>query len=309
MARPLPRAAGAAGGDGVPRLRGRGARGRGHRARASSRTAREVPSADGGRRGRAGLDRTPFYGESGGQVGDTGRIVGHGGKAEAAGARRAAARCRASIVHKVKVDERHAARSATWSSWRWTAQRRTSIRANHSATHLLHKALKLVLGDHVKQAGSVVAPDYLRFDYSHFAAPTPEQLEQVEDLVNGWIRDNAEAADAGDGPRRGEEVRRGGAVRREVRRPGPRGHACTRESTELCGGTHVRRTGDIGLFKITSESSASPRACGASSAVTGVGALPVRARDWSTRCARPPSCCKTSPKELVQPRGGHPESG
>ena len=72
-------------------------------------------------------------------------------------------------------------------------ERRKAIRANHSATHLLHKALKRVLGDHVKQTGSVVAPDYLRFDYSHFAAPTPEQLEQVEDLVNTWIRDNTEA--------------------------------------------------------------------------------------------------------------------
>jgi alanyl-tRNA synthetase len=96
------------------------------------------------------------------------------------------------LVHSVKVSQ-GTLRVGDLVQLSVDGERRKAIRANHSATHLLHRALKIVLGDHVKQAGSVVAPDYLRFDYAHFSPTTAQQLEQVEDLVNGWIRDNAGA--------------------------------------------------------------------------------------------------------------------
>ncbi len=136
-------------------------------------------------------DRTPFYGESGGQMGDTGEMSAHGGRTvvEVLDTQRPVPGL---VVHKAKVKQ-GSLNTGDMVLLSVNGERRNSIRANHSATHLLHKALKLVLGDHVKQAGLVVAPDYLRFDYSHFAAPTTEQLEQVEDLVNRWIRENAGA--------------------------------------------------------------------------------------------------------------------
>jgi alanyl-tRNA synthetase len=131
--------------------------------------------------------------------------------------------------------------------------RRDLIRANHSATHLLHYALRRRLGEHVKQAGSVVAPDYLRFDFSHFQPLTPEELRDVEIAVNELVRKN-DATDTA--VLELEEARRTGAMmifgekygdRVRVVRIGP--------SKELCGGTHVRRSGDIAFFKIASEES------------------------------------------------------
>ncbi|HYX92889.1 MAG TPA: alanine--tRNA ligase, partial [Myxococcaceae bacterium] len=124
-----------------------------------------------GEEGEVVTDRTPFYGESGGQIGDTGRITGSGGGvvAEVLDAQRPVPGL---IVHKVKLIQ-GTLRLGDAVLLSVDGERRTAIRANHSATHLLHQALKVVLGDHVKQAGSVVAPDYLRFDYAHFAAPTP----------------------------------------------------------------------------------------------------------------------------------------
>ncbi|MGQ0508130.1 MAG: DHHA1 domain-containing protein, partial [Myxococcaceae bacterium] len=177
------------------------------------------------------------------------------------------------------------------------AERRKSIRANHSATHLLHKALKLVLGDHVKQAGSIVAPDYLRFDYSHFAAPSLEQLEKVEDLVNGWIRDNAGAQTK---VMKLDEARASGAVALFGEKYGEKVRVVSvhPESTELCGGTHVRRTGDIGLFKITSESSIASgvrRIVG----LTGVGAF-AHVREVEKELRKASELLKTTPKELVK---------
>ena len=241
------------------------------------------------------FDRTPFYGESGGQVGDTGQVTGSGGKtvAEILDTQRPVPTL---ISHKAKV-KRGSLKVGDVFQLAVDGQRREAIRANHSATHLLHKALKLVLGDHVKQAGSVVAPDYLRFDYSHFAAPTSEELERVEDLVNQWIRENAEAktelmalADA----------KRSGAVALFGEKYGEQVRVVSvhPDSVELCGGTHVRRTGDIGLFKIVSDSSI---ASGVRRivALTGSGAL-AYVRDLEHEVHKASELLKSSPKELVK---------
>ncbi|HLM42538.1 MAG TPA: alanine--tRNA ligase, partial [Myxococcaceae bacterium] len=215
------------------------------------------------------LDRTPFYGESGGQMGDTGRIVGHGGKAVAQ-VEDAQRPVSGLIVHKVKVTQ-GSFKVGDMVQAGVDGQRRASIRANHSATHLLHKALKMVLGEHVKQAGSVVAPDYLRFDFSHFAPMTHEQQDQVEDLVNTWIRENAESQTR---IMNLEEAKKSGAVAMFGEKYGETVRVVTvhPQSTELCGGTHVRRSGDIGLFKVMSEAGVASgvrRITG----VTGLGAL------------------------------------
>jgi alanyl-tRNA synthetase len=256
---------------------------------------REVPELRAGENGQLLTDRTPFYGEAGGQVGDTGSIVGHGGKAEAQ-VRDTKKPTAGLTAHEVELV------SGTFKvgdvvQLSVDGQRRNSIRANHSATHLLHRALKVVLGEHVKQAGSVVAPDYLRFDYSHFSQPTPEQLEQVEDLVNGWIRDNAGAEtkvmDL-------DEAKKAGAVALFGEKYGDRVRVVSvhPQSTELCGGTHVWRTGDIGFFKITSEGGI---ASGVRRivALTGIGAASW-VRDMEHEVRRASEVLKTSPKELVR---------
>jgi len=240
-------------------------------------------------------DRTPFYGESGGQVGDTGQITGSGGKSVAA-VLDATRPVPGLIVHRVRIEKgQFKVGDAVHLSV--DSQRRKAIRANHSATHLLHKALKLVLGDHVKQAGSVVAPDYLRFDYAHFAAPSVEQLEEIEDLVNQWIRDNADAQTR---IMPLDEAKRSGAVALFGEKYGDRVRVVSvhPESTELCGGTHVRRTGDIGVFKIVSEASIASgvrRIMG----LTGTGALSyIREMEHQVKTAA--ELLKSSPKELVK---------
>src|SRR5262249_56594624 len=129
-------------------------------------------------------------------------------------------------------------------------ERRKSIRPTPSATHPLHRALKIVLGDHVKQAGSVVAPDSLSFDYAHFSPTTAEQLEQVEDLVNGWIRDNAGAETQVMGL---DEAKRSGAVALVGEKYGDRVRVgiVHRQCTELCGGLHGRRPRGVRPFRMT----------------------------------------------------------
>jgi len=261
--------------------------------RAILKDGKEVGQATAGETVELVLDRTPFYGESGGQLGDTGRIVGHGGKAVAL-VLDAQRPVQGLTVHKVEVKEgtfkvKDQVQAGV------DGERRNSIRANHSATHLLHKALKLVLGDHVKQAGSVVAPDYLRFDYSHFAVPSPEQLEQVEDIVNTWIRENAEAQTK---MMKLDEARKSGAVAMFGEKYGETVRVVTvhPQSTELCGGTHVRRSGDIGLFKVLSEAGI---ASGVRrlTAVTGIGALQYL-RETERELRRAAELLKTTPKEL-----------
>jgi alanyl-tRNA synthetase len=194
------------------------------------------------------LDRTVFYAESGGQVGDSGELLGAAatrfvvedtqkrGAAHSHIGQLAAGRLQVGDSVQARID----------------AQRRAAIRLNHSATHLLHAALRKVLGPHVTQKGSLVAPDRLRFDYSHSQPLTSAQRSQVEKLVNDEIRGNAEAAirmmDYEDAIAGGAMALFGEKYESRVRVL-----SMGEFSTELCGGTHVRRTGDIGIFHIVSE--------------------------------------------------------
>ncbi|EFE51844.1 alanine--tRNA ligase [Providencia rettgeri] len=207
-----------------------------------------VDSLNAGEEGLVILDKTAFYAESGGQVGDTGYLnndnasfkvtdtqkygqaIGHIGKVEAG-----------SLVVNHRI-------TAVVDS-----ARRDAIRLNHSATHLLHAALRQVLGDHVSQKGSLVNDKYLRFDFSHFEAMTQEQLRQVEDIVNAQIRKNSEIEtelmDLEGAKAKGAMALFGEKYEERVRVL-----SMGDFSIELCGGTHARRTGDIGLFRILSES-------------------------------------------------------
>jgi alanine--tRNA ligase len=232
------------------------------------RDGREVQQLAEGERGYLILDRTPFYAESGGQVGDTGTLSNGAGRFDVAdtlkmggvffghaGSWHGAQPLKTGDVVDAQVD----------------AARRQAIVLNHSATHLLHAALRKVLGTHVTQKGSLVAPERLRFDFAHHKPVSREELAEVEALVNAEVRRNADAevrhmayddaiafgAMALFGEKYGDEVR--------VLKMGD-------FSTELCGGTHVGRTGDIGLFKIVAESGV---ASGVRriEAVTGAGAL------------------------------------
>jgi alanyl-tRNA synthetase len=252
----------------------------------------EVPEAKAGETVQLVFDQTPFYGESGGQVGDAGTLKGAGGvELVVTDVQKPVATLH---VHHAKV-QAGAVKVGDALEQQVDGARRDMIRANHSATHLLHKALKVVLGDHVKQAGSVVAPDALRFDYAHFQAPAPEALEKVEDLVNGWIRENTQA---GTQVMAIDEAKKAGAVALFGEKYGDRVRVVSvhPESTELCGGTHVRRTGDIGLFKITSESSI---ASGVRriSAVTGTGAF-GHLRELDKELDRAAAMMKVPRKEL-----------
>jgi alanyl-tRNA synthetase len=208
-----------------------------------------VPGADG--TSSVLLDRTPFYAESGGQVGDTGTIT----TAEGAVVPVLDTLLALPGLHRHVVRLEGASLAAgDVVVAAIDVERRNAIRRNHTATHLLHWALREVLGTHVKQQGSLVAPERLRFDFSHFEQVSAEQIVAIEDLVNRDVLANDpvrhfettkdEAADLGAIAFFGEKY--GDVVR--VLEAGP-------HSTELCGGTHVRRTGDIGPVKIVSESS------------------------------------------------------
>ena len=202
--------------------------------------------------GRVVLDRTPFYAESGGQIGDTGEI-----SCEATGAR---ARVTDTVygvdglhVHIVEPisGELRAGDEVTASVG---AGRRAAIRRNHTATHILHWALREILGEHVKQQGSWVGPDRLRFDFSHYEALTRSQIIEVEDLVNSEVLDNASCRHFETTIDRAQQL---GAIAFFGEKYGDmvRVLEAGRHSVELCGGTHVRALGDIGAFHITSEAS------------------------------------------------------
>jgi alanyl-tRNA synthetase len=206
------------------------------------------------------LNQTPFYGESGGQVGDTGMMIGDGVRFRVTDTQKKAGDL---FVHLGTV-EQGTLKAGAALQLDVDHSRRASIRAHHSATHLLHEALRQVLGDHIAQRGSMVAPDRLRFDFVHQKPITPEELARVEDIANEVVLENDEvttrlmgvdeAREAGAralfGEKYGDEVRvvSMGKTARE------HGANALGWSVELCGGTHVRRTGDIGLISITGES-------------------------------------------------------
>ena len=231
------------------------------------RDGRAIDAASAGEEVIVITDRTPFYAESGGQVGDTGVLEAPQVRIEVADTRKFAGQFHG---HLGRVAE-GALKVGDMLSGTVDGARRAAIVLNHSATHLLHAALREVLGTHVQQKGSLVAPDRLRFDFSHFQPMSAGELAEVERRVNAQVRANhegevrhmgmQEALDFGAmalfGEKYGENVR--------VLRFGP-------TSTELCGGTHAARTGDIGLFKLVSEGgvSAGVRRI---EAVTGQGAL------------------------------------
>jgi alanyl-tRNA synthetase len=212
-------------------------------------------------------DQSPFYGASGGQIGDLGKIVGPRGRVEIKDTTKPAGDL---IVHRGVVTEGEIAVGDPV-ALEVDGERRDQIRANHSATHLLHLALKQVLGDHASQKGSLVGPDKLRFDFSHFAPLTDAEKQRIEDLVNGWIRKNHDTETEILGI---DEAKSRGAVHMFGEKYGEKvrvvriGH----ESLEFCGGTHVRRAGDIGLFKIVGETGIA-QGVRRLEAVTGVGAL------------------------------------
>ena len=232
------------------------------------RAGKQLDQLSDGEEGLVILDRTPFYAESGGQVGDTGVLVSASGSFTVGDTLKMGG---VFFGHAGQWHGKQALRVDDVIDANVDGTRRQAIVLNHSATHLLHAALRKVLGEHVTQKGSLVAPERLRFDFSHFKPMSAEELREIETLVNAEVRRNEAAevhhmgyndaiefgAMALFGEKYGDEVR--------VLRMGG-------FSTELCGGTHVGRTGDIGLFKIVSEAGV---ASGVRriEAMTGAGAL------------------------------------
>ncbi len=221
---------------------------------------KETDSLKAGETGAIVMNQTPFYAESGGQVGDTGLMTGEGVKFRVTETQKKAGDL---FVH-VGTVEQGTLKAGTALQLEVDHARRSSIRAHHSATHLLHEALRQVLGDHIAQRGSLVAPDRLRFDFVHQKPISPEELARVEDIANDVVLENDEvitrimavddAREAGAralfGEKYGDEVR----VVSMGKQARDHGQNAMGWSVELCGGTHVRRTGDIGLISVISES-------------------------------------------------------
>jgi alanyl-tRNA synthetase len=219
------------------------------------RDGQQVPELIVGDTGTVILNQTPFYGESGGQVGDTGTMAADGIRFRVTNTQKKVG----DLIAHIGVVESGKLQVGTKLSLSIDHVLRSAIRKNHSATHLLHEALRQILGDHVAQKGSLVAPDRLRFDFSHPKAMSANEIDLVEDLANEVVEQNTpvdtevmaieDAMESGAralfGEKYGDEVRvvsmgKGGNIRGW--------------SVELCGGTHVERTGDIGLISIISES-------------------------------------------------------
>ena len=259
------------------------------------RDGARVERAEAGSEALVILNQTPFYAESGGQVGDTGSMTGDHASAIVTDTSKVLGRLH---LHHVRVGEGALALGDSV-KLRIDRDRRAAIRANHSATHLLHAALRERLGRHVAQKGSLVAPDRLRFDVSHPSAMGPAELAQVEDDVNAQVRANtpvstrimtpdeaiAEGAMALFGEKYGDEVR--------VVSMGTDGG---RYSVELCGGTHVSALGDIGLFKVVGESAVSSGVRRVEALTGDAARAYLNGRDEKLRAAA--AALKSSPDEV-----------
>ncbi len=241
------------------------------------------------------LDRTPFYAEAGGQVGDTGRFLAPASEVELGLVRDTFYPVIGIAAHEVTA--RQPLRIGDLVTAVVDVERRDAIRRNHTATHLLHAALRHTLGTHVKQAGSLVAPERLRFDFTHYAPLDEQDLLDIEDLVNQHVLENEEVR--ADVMELDAAVNSGAmALFGEKYADRVRVVSITDFSKELCGGTHVRRTGDIGLFKVIAESSV---AAGTRriEALTGQGVLEYL-RKASGTLAQLSETLRAKPDELLQ---------
>ncbi len=257
------------------------------------RDGNEVDALAAGEEGLVVLAETPFYAESGGQVGDRGTLHGDDCSFEVTDTRKEGE----AIVHVGRVHSGTVRRGMQLRATIDTA-RRQATRLNHSATHLMHAALREVLGEHVTQKGSLVEPARLRFDFSHFEPLTAEELQRIEDRVNEEIRRNTEVQTSVCGI---DEARERGAMMLFGEKYGDEVRMLTMGegySVELCGGTHVRRTGDIGLFHIVSETgiAAGVRRI---EAVTGAGALRAL-RDAEAALAGVAAAVRAEPAEAAE---------
>jgi alanyl-tRNA synthetase len=202
-----------------------------------------------GERGLAVFDQTPFYAEGGGQIGDTGQIAAPTVSARVEDTQK----IKGHHIHTVQVAE-GALKQGDTVELTVDAQRRRAIMRNHSATHLLHAALRTVLGEHVRQAGSLVAPDRLRFDFQHPQPLAASEVDQIERLVNSQVLENADRTTE---IKPYQDAIRDGAIAFFGDKYGDNVRVVSFDgfSTELCGGTHVHSTAEVGLFRIISESS------------------------------------------------------
>ncbi len=249
------------------------------------------------------LNQTPFYAESGGQVGDAGVLRTETGAARITDTRKS----QGLILHVAEVTEGEIA-TGQGAALEVDSNRRAAIQANHSATHLLNEALRRTLGNHVAQRGSLNAADRLRFDFSHSKGMTAQEMAQVEAEVNGFIRQNsavetrimtpddarALGAQALFGEKYGDEVR---VVSMGIQPGSGKGNDGQTYSLELCGGTHVAQLGEIGLFILLSDS-ASASGIRRIEALTGTGAL-AYVNDQMKRLADVAAVLKTVPTELA----------
>jgi alanyl-tRNA synthetase len=265
---------------------------------------REVKGLKSGEEGQLVLNQTPFYGESGGQVGDQGLIqVGKDNRFRVTGTQKKLGE----IWAHTGVVEAGAFSVGDAATLEVDHERRKATRANHSATHLLHEALRQVLGEHVAQKGSLVEPGRLRFDFSHPKPMTPDEIEKVEDLANAMILQNSrvetrimdvnEAMETGAralfGEKYGDEVRVVSMGRRTSGTASGKPY-----SVELCGGTHTRRTGDVGIVHIVSEGAV---AAGVRriEALTAIGAR-HHLKEQEARIRAAAAALKIAPGDLVR---------
>ncbi len=253
---------------------------------------RRIERAASGREVLLVVPETPFYAEGGGQVGDTGAVVGPSGRGRVTDT---TSPSKGVIVHHVAVEE---GTLAEGDRVRLEVDRRhrIGVMANHTGTHLLHAALRKVVGPHATQAGSLVAPDRLRFDYTHFAPLTEAQRAEIEDLVNMVVVEDRPLAHL---QLPFEEAKKRGAIGLFDEKYGATVRVIDVPdfSTELCGGTHVHRTGQIGFFKILSETGL---ASGVRriEAIAGPEALRV-VRQWERQLQEAASALKARPEDLV----------